>query len=416
MSLIDYKKTLKAWGLQENPFDFTPPDEFEQVAAIFHGRKQELESALISLYEGGNVLVRGTWGIGKTALIKTLLYQLQKEVAELKEEMMVIYVDEIPNVSITNFYRALLLAITQQMSGQSTDAKKVADSLTGVMIQSNKTKTEGGVNLLALSLKFTNEPNPSEIREADIYQQLLFWLKEAEGIYGKVVIAIDDLDKKDTPIVQEIIENSLSLFRQGKNRAFVMTGRGFTDLQEATLSSLGIFSEDLNLRRMSNDDLRQIVINYLNTVRKEPLDSIAPFTPEVLDRIIEYAQGTPRQLNSICKKVLHQAARQKCASIDMVAWQNIWPVIQEDFIQKLSPHLQRLLYIAYKQKGISEDISNESLDEIGALTFTELLPELRELESMDLIMRIEDARGFRFIPSKLYLPPVENNPSAGSIN
>jgi hypothetical protein len=60
--------------------------------------------------------------------------------------------------------------------------------------------------------------------------------------------------------VQEIIENSLTLFRQGKNRAFVITGRGFTDLQEATLSSLGIFSEDLNLRRMSNDDLRQIVI------------------------------------------------------------------------------------------------------------------------------------------------------------
>jgi Cdc6-like AAA superfamily ATPase len=260
MSLIDYKKTLKAWGLQENPFDFTPPDEFEQVAAVFHGRKQELESALISLYEGGNVLVRGTWGIGKTALIKTLLYQLKKEVDELKEEMLVLYIDEIPNASIANFYRALLLAITQQMSGQSTDAKKVADSLTGMSIQSNKTKTESGVNLLALSLKFTNEPNSSEIREADIYQQLLFWLKEAEDIYGKVVIAIDDLDKKDTPVVQEIIENSLTLFRQGKNRAFVMTGRGFTDLQEATLSSLGIFSEDLNLRRMSNDDLRQIVI------------------------------------------------------------------------------------------------------------------------------------------------------------
>jgi Cdc6-like AAA superfamily ATPase len=415
MSLIDYKKILKEWGLQENPFDFTPLDEFEQVAAVFHGRKQELESALISLYEGGNVLIRGTWGIGKTALIKTLLYQLKKEVDELNEEMLVLYIDEIPNASIANFYRALLLAITQQMSGQSTDAKKVADSLTGMAIQSNKTKTESGVNLLALSLKFTNEPNSSEIREADIYQQLLFWLKQAEDIYGKLVIAIDDLDKKDTPVVQEVIENSLSLFRQGKNRAFVMTGRGFTDLQEATLSSLGIFSEDLNLRRMSNDDLRQIVINYLNTVRQEPIDSIAPFTPEVLDRIVEYAQGTPRQLNSICKKVLHQAARQKYAAIDMTAWQNIWPVIQEDFIQKLSPHLQRLLYIAYKQKGISEDISNESLDEIGALTFTELLPELRELESMDLIMRIEDARGFRFIPSKLYLPPTNQSQDEGMV-
>jgi Cdc6-like AAA superfamily ATPase len=410
MSLKDYKQIFQQWGLSDNPFDFTPPDEVEQVAAIFHGRAQELESALPALYEGRNVLIRGTWGIGKTALIKTLLYRLQQEVAELQEEMLVLYLGGIPKATTADFYRAVLLAITQHMSGQSEDAKKVADSLTGMSIQTSKIKKEGGVNLGVLSIKLTSEPNSSDIRENEIYQQLLFWLDQAEEIYSKVVIAVDDLDKRDTPIIQEIIENSLDLFRQGKRRAFIMTGRGFTDLQEATLFSLGIFSEDINLQRMSDEDLRQIVINYLNTVRQQPSNSIAPFTSEVLDRIIEYAQGTPRQLNYICEKVLRQAAMKKHLSIDMTVWQAIWQEIQSSLMQDLSPHLRRLLYIAYEQKGISEDISNSTLDKLGALTFTSILPELKQLESMDLMMRLEDAKGFRFVPSKLYLPPTEQTP------
>jgi Cdc6-like AAA superfamily ATPase len=409
MTIKVHNQTFQQWGLSHNPFYSTPPDEVAEVAAIFQGRTKELDRALPTLYEGRNVLIRGPWGIGKTAMIKTLLHHLQQEVVELQEEMLVLYLDGIPNVTIGNFYRAVLLAITKQMSEQSDKAKKVADSLTGMTIQSSKTKKEGSVNLGVFSIKLSDEPNASELRENDIYQQLLYWLKEAEEMYSKVVIAIDDLDKKETQIVQEIIENSLDLFRQGRSRAFILTGRGFTDMQEATLSALGIFSEKINLTPMSNADLRQIVINYLNTVRQSPIDSIDPFMPDVLDQIIEYAQGSPRQLNFICEQVLRQAAMQGHTSIDDIAWQIIWPEIQENLRQNLSPHIRRLLYIAYEQGGLNEDISQVALEKIGSLTFTAILPELKQLENMDLMMRIEDAKGFRFVPSKLYQPPASQS-------
>jgi Cdc6-like AAA superfamily ATPase len=411
VSLKDYKQTQQQWGLSDNPFDSTPPDDFELVAKIFQGRSQELDNALPALYEGRNVLIRGTWGIGKTALIKTLLYCLQQEVAELGEEMLVLYLGGIPKATVADFYRAVLLAITKSIaqhkdSWKSDEAKKVADSLAGLPIDSSKIKQEGGINIGVFNYKISSEPNPNGGGENDVYQQLLYWLKEAEGIYGKVVIAVDDLDKRDTPIVQEIIENSLDLFRQGKGkRAFIMTGRGFTDTQEVTLHSLGIFSENINLQRMINADLRQIVINYLNTVRQQPSDSITPFTEEVLDRIIEAAQGTPRQLNNICEKVLRQAAMQRHLSIDFTVWQTIWPRIQASVMQEISPRLRRLLYIAYEQQGLSEDISNATLDRLEARTFTSIIPEIQQLESMDLMMRIEDERGVRFVPSRLYLPP-----------
>jgi Cdc6-like AAA superfamily ATPase len=412
MSIKDYKQIFQQWGLSDNPFSFTPPDEFDRVAKIFHGRSQELEIALPTLYEGRNVLIRGKWGIGKTALIKTLLHRLQQEVAELNEPMLVLYLGGIPKPTVVDFYRAVLLAVTKSISQhndswRSEDAKKVADSLAGIPIDSSKIKQEGGINLGVFNYKASIEPNSSSGGENDVYQQLLDWLKEAEAIYGKVVIAVDDLDKLNSPIVQEVLENSLELFRQGKGkRAFIMTGRGFTDLQEATNFSLGIFSEDINLQRMCNADLRQIVINYLNSVRQQPSDSIAPFTEEALDRIIAAAQGTPRQLNNICEKFLRQAAMKRHLAIDLPVWQTIWGDIQTSIMRDLSPRQQQLLYIAAEQQGLSEDISNATLDRLNALTYTAILPEIQQLESMDLIVRLEDERGIRYVPSRLYLPPA----------
>jgi Cdc6-like AAA superfamily ATPase len=377
----------------------------EQVAAVFHGRSRELDIVLPALYECRNVLIRGPWGIGKTALIKTLLYRLKQEVDELSESMLVLYLGGIPKATTIDFYRGVLLVITQYMSANNPQAKTIAENLTGMAVQSSKTKTEGGVNIGVFSLKITAEPNTTEIRENDIYQQLLFWLGQAEAVYGKVIIAVDDLDKRDTPVVQEIIENSLDLFRQGANRAFVMTGRGFTDLQEATFDNLGIFSENLQLQPMSKEDLRQILINYLNTARREANDSEAPFTSETLHLILDAANGNPRQLNKICEKLLRQGAMQRYQQLDLQAWETLWPMIRMDSTQGLSPHLQRLLYIAYQEKGLSENITNATLDKLDVVTFNALLPDLQELEKQDLMLRVEGDRGFRFVPSNLYQPP-----------
>lgn len=408
MILKNYKEALKRWGLRSNPFESTPPDDFEKLAKIFYGRNQELDIALVTLYEGRNVLIRGKWGIGKTALIKTLLYRLQQEVDELGEEMLVIYISDLPSASVSDFYRSVLLAVTKQLSENSDKAKNVADSLGGMLV-THKNKLEGGVNLGFFALKGSREPNSIELSESELYRQLLYWLGQAEEIYGKVVIAVDDMDKKETPIVQQILESSLDLFRQGRKRAFLMTGRGFTDLQDATLQALGIFSESIELAPMSTEELKQIALNYLNSERLTPSTNILPFTEEVLAQIVEYAQGTPRQLNYICERVLRQAGMKGYEVIDGDAWIVLHQGLQENLLKDLSPHLRRLLYVAYQEQGLSEDISNKTLDRLNVLTFTEILPQLIKLESMDLIIRSEDEQGFRFVPSKLYLPPDESN-------
>ncbi len=407
--LKKHSSTLEKWGLQENPFRPTPPDDPDKLAQIFYGRDLVFDLAIPTLYEGRNILVRGAWGIGKTALIFNLLYQLQQEVAELEEKMLVLYLSSIPGENPREFYRALLLAIADSLADIDEESRDIANTLLGYSIQRTKTTTDGQVKLGIVSFGIRQESPSNQVTPTDNiepYALLIQLLSKAEEEYSKIVIAIDDLDKKDPIVVQTILESSLDLFRMGNHRGFIMTGRGFTDLQEATLKALGIFSEDIPLEPMSQDDLRQIAINYLNSARNSPRNDPHPFTEDVINLITNYAQGVPRQLNTICEKVLRQAASEGYETIDETTFNTIWQTLQKDFTHSLSPQFRHLLYVAHQAGGISEDIADQTLDQLDAVTFVALLPKLKSMEEQGLLIRQEDQRGFRFLPSKLFQPKL----------
>jgi hypothetical protein len=398
------KSSLERWELKENPFRATPPDDPKLLAQIFYGRDQELDNAIPALYEGRNVLVRGAWGVGKTSLILNLIYQLQQEVVALDEKMLVLYLSSIPGEKPVDFYRALLMSVADSLK-EDPEAQDIAKTLLGYSIQRTKISTEGKVSLGIFSFSIKDE-SPSNLvtpsANADPYPLLMRLLDKVEQNYDRIVFAIDDFDKKDPIVVQTILEGSLDLFRNSKHRAFIITGRGFTDLQEATLKALGIFSEDINLPPMSPEDLRHIAINYLNSVRTSPRDDCYPFTEEVMKLITTYAQGLPRQLNTICEKVLRQAASKGYEEIDMSTFTDVWQIVQQDYTRFLTPQLRHLLYVAHQAGGISEDIKDEDLAKLDALTFVSLLPMLKSMEELGVLIRREDEGGIRFLPSKLF--------------
>jgi Cdc6-like AAA superfamily ATPase len=404
-----FKSTLAKWGLTENPFRPTPPEDPETLAQIFYGRDRALEIAIPALYEGRNILVRGAWGIGKTSLILNLIYQLQQEVAGLGEKMLVLYLSSVPGESSTEFYRALLLAVADSLADIDEESKDIANTILGFSIQRTKTTTDGQVKLGILSFGRKQESPSNQLTpnaNADPYPLLIRLLNKAEETYSRIVIAVDDFDKKEPIAVQNILEGSLDLFRLGKHRGFIMTGRGFTDLQEATLKALGIFSEDISLERMSQNDLRQIAINYLNCARESPRNDPYPFTEEVINLITDRAQGVPRQLNTICEKVLRQAASAEYEIIDATAFNSIWETLQQEFTYSLTPQLRHLLYMAYQAGGISEDITDRDLDKLDALTYVALIPQLKLAEEEGALIRQEDESGFRFLPSPLFQPKL----------
>lgn len=407
-SINRHKSILKQWGLSKIPFKDVPPSDPDILARVFHGREREIDRILPALYEGRNVLVRGAWGIGKTALIYKALDQLGREVTDEGEQLLIIYLSGIPSLSPQDFYRAVLLAVTSQLSEYDEMARSVYESLTGIYTQTSKTTLEGKVTLAFISLGAKQESSGDQFSvksSSDPYSLLINMLQLAENYHTGIVLAIDDLDKQEVPELHKIIESSLDLFRMGDRRAFLLTGRGFTELQEVTLRALGIFAEDLSLSPMTVDELRQIAINYLNIGRAEPMNTTAPFSEEVINLIAEYAQGSPRQLNYICYKIMTLAIQDNQVDIGGDEFKDLWSRVQAEAMLSLTPHLRWLLYIAYQTGGISEDITNDQLDQAGVLTFVELLPILRTLEEQEFLLRKEDSSGFRYVPSKLFLPP-----------
>ncbi len=72
-------------------------------------------------------------------------------------------------------------------------------------------------------------------------------------------------------------------------------------------------------------------------------------------------------------------------------------MVQDEFTLELTPGIRRLLYVARRSDGLSADIDDATLEQLGVETFVELLPLLKSLEG-DLLIRQEDGR---LLPSAL---------------
>jgi hypothetical protein len=371
-----------------------------ELSRVFYGRQHELDLALPALYEGRNVLVRGLWGVGKTAFILYLLHRLQQETAALGERMLILYVGRFPGQTSEALYRALLLPLSEMLAGAEPEARRVWNVLSGLQItHSRQLQVEGKVDLQLVSLGGSWERGKEEGWQLqNVYTVLLRLLDIAQKQYERVIVAVDDLDKKEPRGVQDLLDDATDLLRRGQGkRGFLLTGRFTPALQDVSGQMLGLFSEAITLPRMSTDELFHIAVNCLNIARERPSSEVAPFTAEVISQIAEYAYHIPRQFNLICEKVMRRGAMNGVDRIDEQTFPALWRMVQGEFALELTPDIRRLLYIARRSGGLSADIDDATLEQLGVETFVELLPMLKSLEG-DLLIRQEDGR---LLPSAL---------------
>jgi len=412
-SIGRYRETLRRWGLTDVPFRAAPPEDPVELSRIFYGRQRELDLALPTLYEGRNVLVRGLWGVGKTAFILYLLHRLQQETAALGEQMLILYIGRFPGDSSEALYRALLLPLSETLADAEPEARRVYDVLSGFQVtHSRQLQVEGKVDLQLVSIGGSWERGKDEGWQIqNTYTVLLRLLDLAQEQYGRVIVAVDDLDKKVPRAVHNVLDDATDLLRRGQGkRGFLLTGR-FTSalratsaLQDISQQMLGLFSETIILPRMSGDELYHIAVNYLNTARERPSGEAAPFTPEVVSQIAEYAYRIPRQFNLICEKVMRRGAMSGVERIDEQTFPALWRTVQDEFALELTPDVRRLLYIARRSGGLSAKVDDATLEQLDVETYVELLPLLRSLEG-DLLIPQEDGR---LLPSAL-LPDEEEH-------
>ena len=300
-SITCYRETLKQWGLSEVPFRATPPQDPAELSRVFYGRQQELALALPTLYEGRNVLVRGLWGVGKTTFILHILHRLQQETAHLGERMLIIYIGRFPGESTDAFYKAVLLPLADALAAENAEARQVRDAIGGSQItRSQKTQIEGGVDLQIVSIGGSWEQGGNQTWQIqNSYSVLLKMFDIAQEQYDRVLVAVDDLDKREPLVVQSILDDAADLLRRGQGRrGFLLTGRSISALQDVSAHMLGLFSETITLPRMSSDELHHVAVNYLNTARERPSPRLTPFVPQVISQIAESRNSQCHQSSS----------------------------------------------------------------------------------------------------------------------
>ena len=86
------------------------------------------------------------------------------------------------------------------------------------------------------------------------------------------------------------------------------------------MSEYHAFSErignEVALQPLTDEQIRDLIISYLNTARPRDRDSIEPFTEESLTFVLQRSQGNIRQVLSLCSRVLDRASSEECALID----------------------------------------------------------------------------------------------------
>ncbi len=251
---MDY---LSFFGFQDAPFRLTPDPQFFFPS---YTHQEALQTLLYSVRAGeGFIQITGDPGTGKTLLLRTLLKELGDDV----KTALILN----PNLSPQDLLRVILddFAITNN------------------------------------DQDIFNRPKDQLIR---LFRDFLL-LKAEEGC--KAVIIIDEAQNLPLETIEELrLLSNLETDKQKLLQIFLVGQRELEKkIEDASLRQL---SQRITIRYCLMPFNRQESATYID----HRLKIAAPckpaiFTPEIIDLIYKFSQGTPRLINIICERTLMAA-------------------------------------------------------------------------------------------------------------
>lgn len=415
--LLKLAVAKKRWGWKGMPpFRVEPPiDDARQLARIFTGRQAELSRVILPLYNGRNILVRGMLGVGKSAFILRVLHELDAQAKTAREKILPIYIYHFYGGSTEDFYRLILYALSNVLADKDDEAKGIHDALRGLKVTAGHSKGVSGkvgVHIFQVAeAELGIETEQETSRKFTLENPHYFvdeFLKRATKRFGRLVIAVDDLDKarpENVRLVQTMLQGALPLLRSDKC-AFILTGLTLPLAHMAAFdlygSMLGLFDEAIQINVLSPDELRTIAVKTLNLVSRQERDDPYPFDEEAIAEAATRSHGIPRLFNIICARMLEQAALWEIELIDKDAFAACYEAVQIGVSAEVTPQMRSVLAIASRTPvGFSPEMPDKSLDELGFTTFVELMPLAEYLVANDLMIRQEYEGGVRYIVADL---------------
>ncbi len=398
---------VQGLGLREIPFTESPPDlESETLQYIFTGREDELRRVfnLFQSRERRRVLVYGRIGIGKSAFLREVLSVLRSK----RPQILTAYISLPADLDLAT---TALIAVAREMADDEWAQRQLYQmGIPTAKILKERTSEVSGNLVMGAKMAEKDLPLTKPLYPTVSLDTLL---ERAQEKYPQgVVIAIDDLDKRNPSAVRQMMHDAQGML---KGRAwFMLTGHPMGITGDLLTSERGLFDLQLKLEELDQPTTYKMLINYLNSARinnrcTDPNDarSVLPFTPEAAKRFCEVSLGKPRLFNRLGNTVLDTAANMQVTLIDSEVLAQGLKAAAPELRERAALSVQEERVRAFlEQRGpiSDETITFEDLEQLGFRSFSEILPFLERLEAADLAHQLDQDDTKAFAP--IALPPA----------
>lgn len=375
-------------GLHNMPFFETPVSNSETLSSVFTGRDKELRQAarLLIGQERRRILIYGRIGIGKSAFLLKLLSELRA----YRKNMLVVQT----SLEDDELAKTALIALAEAMPDDELARRQLYSMGINPAKPFKKRTSEAGMKAPAVATMAEEDVYIPELKNPIANFDIL--LKRAQEKYKEgVLIAVDDLDKKEPKRVRELMHSAQGML---KGPAwFILTGHPTGITGDLLTSERGLFDLRLKLEELDPETRYQMLINYLNSVRitnpcteRDNPASVLPFLPETAQRFCNESRGRPRLFNRLGLAVLNKALELDAERITPDVLELGLQSAYADFRERaaLEMQTQKVLGLLERKGELSDEtITLEDLESLNFSSFSELVPYLDRLEELDLAYR-----------------------------
>jgi hypothetical protein len=221
-------------------------------------------------------------------------------------------------------------------------------------------------------------------------------LEHAGRGYGKIVVVVDDLDKREPREIRQVLDEAKALLRGGRCR-FVFTGRALVaPADDFSPLVLELFKTPIRLGPLAAGDLKRSAVGQLNLLRGRPEESFRPFTDECVEVAVQKSHGIPRLFNRLCEGAIKYALAGRVRDIDALVFNASLAAYQQEVVVNVPYEHRRLLSVILPRGGVSvsKDAQiDDLLREAGVGRLWDLMPVLDELVKRDLLYVTEEEGG-----------------------